>query len=130
MKFKRGDIIKLTAIVVVVILFVGLGAVFFLREEIKDDIKVTFEEIDIDDRVSPDLNQGLIVEINRIRNRLLMEKMLTFGTDWKYPPTFFWTVIVDDKEHPTDEICSAGGVEGSGAFTEWDTLGKESKGNY
>jgi len=130
MKLDTIDYIKIVTVAIIACLFVGLGAVIFLREETRDNENITYEEIVIDDRVSPDINQGLVVEINRIRNRLLMEKMLTFGTDWKNPPTFFWTVIVDDKEHSTDEICSAGGVEGSGAFTEWDTFGKESKGNF
>ena len=84
----------------------------------------------VDDRISPYENQGLTVEIKRIRNRGLMDKMLTFGTDWKNKPTFFWKCSVDGKEHIADKMWSAGGVEGTGSFTEWDTLGKESKGNF
>lgn len=130
MEFDKNKFMKVVSVVIVVSLLLGLSTVFLVQEEKDTDEKKVSEEIQIDDRVSPFLNQGLVVEINRIRNRLLMEKMLTFGTDWKQPPTFFWTAIVDGKEHATNEICSAGGVEGSGAFTEWDTFGKESKANF
>jgi len=97
-------------------------------DEISDEEEI--EPITIDDRVSPDTNHGLFVEIKRIRNRALMEKMLSTGRDWKNPPTFFWIVTVDGREHNTDKIWSAGGVEGTGSFTEWDTFGKESKANF
>ncbi len=130
MKFQRQYYIKIGSIGLVAILLVAMFTLYFYTEDPKKKKVESIEKIVIDDRVSPFLNQGLIVEVKRIRNRELMDTMLTFGTDWKHPPTFFWSVIVDGKEHSTDTIWSAGGVEGSGAFTEWDTFGKQGKANF
>jgi len=59
-----------------------------------------------------------------------MDKMLKVGTSWRDTPAFYWVSIVDGREHNLGFIEAAGGVEGTGVFTDWDTFGKESKGNF
>lgn len=75
----------------------------------------------IDDRISPMENQALFVQILRIRNRGLMERMLTYGNSWKKTPSFYYVIKVDD------EIGSSKGYVGeTGIYTTWDTMGYES----
>ncbi|HEC82585.1 MAG TPA: hypothetical protein ENI53_01705, partial [Thermoplasmatales archaeon] len=79
------------------------------------------EEKVIDDRISPMENQALFVQILRIRNRSLMERMLTHGNSWKEIPSFYYIIKVDD------EIGSSKGYVGeTGVYTTWDTMGYES----
>jgi len=115
-------------IVSITVLFLLIFA-FLLNQDVLED----GEEIDefiFDDSISPYTNQGLTVEIKRIRNRSLMEKMLKKGFSWRNKPTFYWTCVVDGKEHNLSSIEAAGGVKGSGAFNDWDTFGEETKANF
>lgn len=79
------------------------------------------DEPEIDDQISPYTNQGLIIEILRIRNRELLDKMLAFGTSWKNPPSFYYIVNVDGKEGNVK-----GNVGETGIYEMWDTMGLES----
>lgn len=79
------------------------------------------EEKIIDDRISPMENQALFVEILRIRNRGLMDKMLSYSLDWRNPPSFYYVIEVDGKKG-----SSKGNVGETGVYTTWDTLGYES----
>ena len=121
---------KIVALFLVIILVLTGFITYFelLPEEIELDDEQSPKVID--DRISPYTNQGLTVEIKRIRNRGLMEKMLVLGASWRDKPTFYWICTVDGRIHDTAQIESAGGVVASGAFTEWDTFGKDSKGNF
>lgn len=124
---KTMALIALSIIALIIIFSVIFILINFEPEKVGRKIEPTKE---IDNRISPYTNQGLIVEIKRIRNRELMEKMLTFGRDWKNKPTFYWICTVDGKTHDSSQIASAGGATGSGVFSEWDTLGMESKANF
>ncbi|MCD6330895.1 MAG: hypothetical protein J7L80_01675 [Thermoplasmata archaeon] len=79
------------------------------------------EEKIIDDRISPMENQALFVEILRIRNRGLMDKMLSYSLDWRNPPSFYYVIEVDGKKG-----SSKGNVGKTGVYTTWDTIGYES----
>ena len=79
------------------------------------------ESIVFDDRISPMENQALFVEILRIRNRGLMDKMLSYGSDWKNLPSFYYIIRVDGKEG-----SSKGNVGETGVYNTWDTIGYES----
>ena len=76
------SIILLSCIIITLILIAGF-VIFF----IKDDSEEEYQEPPriIDDNVSPYLSQQLTVEILRIRNRGIIDKMLTFGRSWKNP---------------------------------------------
>jgi hypothetical protein len=124
-KKKTWSILVLMALVVIVFVGVLSYYVFVIAGEQKE---VVVEPVTMyDDRISPDINQGLTVEVLRIRNRGLMEKMLTFGTSWKNTPSFYWIMDVDGK------VCDSLGYVGlgsSGTFVTWDTLGLETKQNF
>lgn len=85
------------------------------------------DSIIYDDRISPDINQGLTVEVLRIRHRGLLEHMLTFGTKWRNPPSFYWRMTVDGK---VAESLGFVGIGSSGTFVTWDTMGLETKQNF
>ena len=118
------------ALIMVVILVVSSVFVYieYYKEEkpalIQEEIKV------IDDRINPYIYQGLTVEILRMRNRGIIDKMFTFGTSWNHPPVYYYIVEVDGEVGDTSEIEAAGGVTGSGTFNVWDTLGKECRTNF
>jgi hypothetical protein len=124
-KSKNNNIklIIISLFIVAILLISGIFSYFtYFKEEEK---KKTIEEIVVDDRISPYTNQGLIVEILRIRHRGLLDKMLTFGRSWRSTPSFYWVSEVDGEE------CNTKGHIGeTGVYTDWDTFDKESHVNY
>jgi len=118
--------------ILVVLMLILSGAVIYLQfnEKSTKDKKETHEEQIIDNRISPFQGQKLTVEVLRIRNRGLMDKMLQFGTSWRNPPSFYWVTEVDGEIGDSSHIFAAGGVAGEGIFTEWDTILKEGRMNY
>jgi len=79
------------------------------------------EEFTVDDSISPMENQALFVEVLRIRNRGLMDRMLSYGSSWKETPSFYYTITVDGESG-----SSKGYVGDTGVYTTWDTMGYES----
>ncbi len=106
---------KLIAIIAIVILL------FMILWYLSTPAKEKKEEKVFDDRISPMENQALFVEILRIRNRGLMDKMLSYSLDWRNPPSFYYIIKVDGKEG-----SSKGNVGETGVYTTWDTIGYES----
>jgi len=125
----KNTTIKLTAVAAVAIIILASVIVVFESQK-EEKVEEKEEVIEIDDRISPFLSQGLTVEVLRIRNRGLMDKMLSFGSGWKNHPEYYWVSNVDGEIGDTSVIEAAGGVEGSGTFTEWDTMLKECRANY
>jgi len=74
---------KLIAIVAIVILLSMI--LWYLSTPAKEKK----EEKVFDDRISPMENQALFVEILRIRNRGLMDKMLSYSLDWRLEKSTF-----------------------------------------
>jgi hypothetical protein len=108
--------------IIIILLISGLYYAFAYYAE---DTEVVEEppEITINDQISPYTNQGLIVEMLRIRNRDLMDHMLIKrgpGSAWKNPPSFYYIATVDGKEGNV-----LGNVGGDGVFTVWDNIGNE-----
>ncbi|MBC7129104.1 MAG: hypothetical protein H5T45_05170 [Thermoplasmatales archaeon] len=109
---------KIFAILGVFVILVTIFALIFFREEKKGEEE---KEFILDDRVSPYVNQGLFVEILRVRNRDILNRMLSFGENWREKPRFYYIVEVDGK------VCSNKGNCGeSDLYETWDTFGKES----
>jgi len=119
---------KRLTMVIITLVIVGLIAICIYLE-LSSNLTKTTEEIEtvkeIDDRISPLTNQGLTVEILRIRHRGLMEKMLKFGTSWRNKPNFYWISYVDGKE-----CNSLGNIGSFGIFNDWDTMSQECRVNY
>lgn len=117
----NGKVTKILAVIaVLIIILAGIAALMLLREkeEIPTEEK---EEFVLDDRISPYENQGLFVEILRIRNRDLLNRMMKFGMSWRETPSFYYTIDVDGK------VGSNKGHAGENEVYEtWDTFGRES----
>ena len=76
-KKSKNKINKGVAIIIVLILVIAgvlISYDVFIRD--KEDDEVKEQIVEIDDRISPYTNQGLMVEILRIRNRGLLDKMM------------------------------------------------------
>ena len=109
------------AIVVVILIIAGLAAYIIINGEEKETDEDTTED-EIDDRITPYTIQGLIVEVNRIRNRGLMDKILVVGSlSWRQTPSFYYKIEVDEKVGN-----SRGNVGTYGVFNKWDTFGEDS----
>ncbi len=89
-------------------------------EEKPEDIKK------IDDRINPLTNQGLILEVLRIRHRGLLEKILKIGNSWKQKPSFYFISNIDDTEYVSKDV-EAAGAESEILFNTWDTIVQENK---
>jgi len=124
---EKKMIILFSSTIVAIILIVSLTILFF-NDDVDD--KIQEPTITIDNKISPYLSQQLTVEILRIRNRGIIDKMLTFGTSWKNPPTFYYVADVDGEIADTSKIEASGGVAGEGTFNEWDTIRMECRVNY
>ena len=116
---------KIIAISIVIVLIFSGIIIYQLREEKPEKKEEPEQEKEIDFRISPHTNQGLIVEVLRIRNRGLLEKMLKIGTSWKQPPSFYYDLNVDGKDGILKGNLGKGGV-----YTTWDTIGMESCTNF
>ena len=122
-KKSKSKLQIIISLIIIAILVIAGVFTYILKNNVKeeDDAEEESEEIVLDNRISPYNNQGLFVQILRIRNRGLMDKMLSFGTSWKNPPSFYYVVEVDGKKGQKFSY-------GDGAklvFNEWDNFGKE-----
>jgi hypothetical protein len=90
------------------------------QEEEPDDTKT------IDDRINPLSNQGLILEIQRIRHRGLLDKIIKFGNSWKQKPSFYFISKIDKTEYVSKDVVAAG-AESEILFNTWDTILRENK---
>lgn len=125
----QDNALKLIAVITsIIVLSAGLLVVFTEEEKKKENGEK--EEIIIDDRINPLIYQGLTVEILRMRNRGLLEKMTSFGTGWRQCPEYYFVIEVDGEVGDASKVEAAGGVTGSGTFTEWDTMLKECRTNF
>jgi len=122
---------KIISVIIVLILILA-GTLLYIQYNQESSEKEEKSEIQIiDDRISPFQGQKLTVELLRIRNRGLLDKMLKPGFGWREPEnSFYWVTEVDGEVGDSSHILAAGGKEGDGTFKEWDTILKESRMNY
>ena len=74
------------------------------------------KEVTVDDQISPLENQGLIVEMNRIRHRGLLDQILKIGRNWRNTPQYYYKITIDGLEYVSKDL--SGGV----LFSGWDTI--------
>ena len=117
----------ISAIIVVIIIILSSTLVYLSLDldEVKKDTKKE-EEIIIDNRISPYTNQGLVLEVLRIRHRGLLDKILNFGTSWKNKPQFYFISNIDNTEYISKNVAAAG-AESEILFNTWDTFFQENK---
>ena len=123
--------IKIIASIIIVLLIVISGIMIFSLDRSDEKEKtIKEEEKEIDNRISPYTNQGITVQILRIRNRGLLEKMntgwISFDRSWKEKPSFYYKTNVDEKETTSK---GSDGVNGN-VFNIWDTINMECRDKY
>ncbi len=80
----------------------------------------------IDNRISPLENQGLVLEILRIRDRDLLPKLLTPGNSWKTKPQFYFISNIDNMEYASKDVAQQT-QSAEILFHTWDTIFQENK---
>jgi hypothetical protein len=126
-KSMTNNKVILALSIFVIIIVIGLGVYFIYFNTPEEKTEESEVEFEIDDRISPDLNQGLIVEINRIRHRGILDKILTRGSAWKNKPIFYYISDIDGLEYSSKDVHAAGGAESEFLFIDWDTMFQENR---
>ena len=125
---KKNNVIIVAAIVIVLILVLSgvyYGIIYF-GEKPKNIVQQEKIPV-IDDQISPGGDQALLVEINRIRHRGIIEAMLDSGPRMPSPPSFFYSCTRDGNTFVSKDVSAAGGASNEQLFTTWDTMGQENR---
>ncbi len=81
----------------------------------------------VDDRISPYCKQGLILEVNRIRDRGIVDALMAKGNSWKTLPQFYYIANIDNVEQISKDISATAGAKSEQLFVTWDTMFMENK---
>jgi len=112
---KSNQKIRLLLAIFTVIIIATSSVLIYnqLSENRVEDNNKEPEKKEVDNRISPLENQGLTLEIKRIRHRGLADKLMKFGRSWRNKPTFYFVGVIDEKEFSSDKTS---------LFTTWDTM--------
>ena len=126
---KKNDLyLAITFIVILCLTTAGIYA-YYQTPETDKQLEEPKEKKIIDNRISPLTNQGLIVEIQRMRHRGLLDKLITPGLSWREKPKFYFITNLDGVEYISKNV--AGGAAQPGTeetfFEDWDTIFQENK---
>jgi len=132
-KFYQKYRKKLVIVVAIIVLACLIGSSayvyfeFFIEE--KEIVEEPIEYM-LDDRISPLENQGLFVDINRVRHRgLLGELIKPFNNNWRKKPSFYVVTRSEGIEYSTKDIVGPG-VATETYFNTWDTMFMEQKNQF
>jgi len=119
-KKKNNNKLVLISVIITILLVSSsvLSYQVFINKEEKEEEIVAVEEFILDDRISPLENQGLILEVLRIRHRGLHDRLMEFGNSWKKTPTFYFKSNIDGLEYSSKE---------ESPLTTWDSIFFEQK---
>ena len=119
--------LKFIAIAVVIMLIISGGiAAYFIIEWEEEEPTEEEPVFQIDDQISPLVNQGLVLEVLRIRHRGLRELLQTRGSAWKTPPTFYFISTIDGLEYISKDVVQH--TETTEVFfNTWDSMFQENK---
>lgn len=81
----------------------------------------------VDNRISPLCTQGLILEVNRIRDRGIVEALMAKGNSWKIIPQFYYIAKIDNIEQISKDISATAGASNEQLFATWDIMFMENK---
>jgi hypothetical protein len=124
-KKSKSGIFAGVAILVVALLI--LSSIFVYYEYFAEkEVQEKKEEVKIDDRISPLENQGVVIEVLRIRHRGLYDKLTKTRRGWKAKPTFFFVTNMDGLEYASNVVGQHGRFEEIN-FHTWDTMFMERK---
>lgn len=116
--------VGIALLIVTLLLFSCIFVYFeYYITEKKEPVQEDYTKV-IDNRLAPLENQGIKIEINRIRHRGLLDKMMTPGTSWRTKPEFYIICNIDDWEISSKEIVTTTS-SGESTFITWDTEGLE-----
>jgi hypothetical protein len=93
--------------------------------ELKEEGLLDYIDI-VDDRISPYANQGLVLEVLRIRHRGLLDKLMTPGLSWRIKPEFYFNTNIDGMLFEAQLLEQHGNFEEI-LFNTWDTMFQERK---
>jgi len=125
---SRQKIMTIIAIIIAICLIISgvYIAEYVLKEE--EIVEEPVQEILYDlEKISPMTNQGLILEINRIRSRGLIDLIMKRGNSWKTPPNIYFISNIDGQEYVSKDVAAAGGASSETFFETWDTMFLENK---
>jgi len=120
---KKKSIIIISILVLISLIFSSLiiysGYLTTTKDNNKDnDTDGEPSEKKIDNRISPLTNQGLILEINRIRHRGLLDSIIKNSISWKIKPKFYVITEIDGQKYSShDEIGFI--------YKAWDTISQD-----
>ena len=118
---------KILLVLMIIAILIISSTFIYLHYTTEEKHKEVPEEIKkIDDRINPLTNQGLILEIERIRHRGLIEKIVKIGNSWKQKPSFYFISNIDNTEYVSKDV-EAAGAESEILFNTWDTILQENK---
>ncbi len=123
---KKNTITLVTIIIVIIILSGAYYSITYFSEKPKQIEQQEIQPI-IDDQISPGGNQALLVEINRIRHRGIIDAMLYSGLRMPDPPSFYYSCTRDGNTFVSKDVSAAGGVSDEQLFTTWDTMCQENR---
>jgi len=124
-KHKQKVIIGVSLLVIACLLVSGTY-VYFGYYSTKKVIPVQQIPVPIDDRISPLENQGLVLEILRIRHRGLLDKLMTPGKSWENKPSFYFISNMDGLEYISKDVTQHGRTT-EVLFKTWDSMFEENK---
>ena len=117
----------LAGVALIVAALLIISGVFVYYEYFEEEKPTEEEPVKvIDDRISPLENQGLILEVLRIRNRGLYEKLLTPGNSYKIKPSFYFVTELDGLEYKSKDVSAFGGGPEI-LLNTWDSMFMENK---
>jgi hypothetical protein len=99
--------------VIILILFLIISIELSSNDENKQQPKENNTKELLTDKISPLENQGLILEIYRMRNRMILDKVLNIGFSWRVNPKNYVNINIDNLDYPEKII------------TKWDTIYNE-----
>lgn len=123
-KFMIGAAIFVALLIILSGLYYAI--VYFGGEEATPE-EPKEEEVTVDDRISPFLNQGIIVQFDRFRHRGLIDEILKMGTSWRSPPNFYYVATIDGLEYSSKDVAAAGGASSEIFYNTWDTMFQENR---
>jgi hypothetical protein len=127
MYFRRKQkIIIGVSLLVIACLLVSGTYVYFEYYATKKVTPPQQTSVTIDDRISPLENQGVVLEILRIRDRTLIDKLLKPGKSWENKPSFYFISNIDGLEYVSKDVTQHGRTT-EVMFNTWDTMFEENK---
>jgi len=126
-KRKQKIIIGVSLLVIACLLAAGTYVYIEYYAKKKETPITQSTNTTIDPRISPLCTQGLILEVNRIRDRDIVKVMMKSGNAWKTKPQFYYIAKIDNVEQISKDIQATAGASNEQLFNTWDTMFQENK---